>query len=825
MTSNYSSYFIPSDAGCQLSNTCATIHDAVETKRTSLVDIKLKASFYASSSLSFTQFGINQDGFTRRIPYGRDFTTAAPTTCLITDTTNTQCSLKFNTSSCSPQYVGPTFFHPYDPRCRSWYSLGRQNAPSDVIFDYPRTSSSGLFVLTAVTALRESNSLTSALIGVVNSNFLMASLSDRLNTIRILSSGYVYIVDTVNPGMIIVHPRASSTCSNIQCTEGFSTSEYASFTDNFLRPLTSGILPQGSLYNYKKHGSDWVLSCALVTQGTVRYALISTVSMSDVLESENDIKRKLNEAVNGLIATFVIVVVVFFFLFRYISNILIQAIVVPIRQLQDVLNRVKNSDLSGRVPATASSSDLKLLLIAVSNLMIALRFDSDSYARGNQTRAREVFSDALGLFTTIGSKRGIGASLNNLAAVETQANQFATAKQLYSQAIANADDLANENGLSDEKANRLRRVRSDRKGNLAVCLLEEGKFAEAFNILENVLLEDKQNFYIRGCVVKQGTLGQYYLKQKELTDADRIFTSALHFLRSIDESAFTPDQWNRQETQSAEQIALANMAYLAESRELSHAELETAYILALTHSPVMHSSTTKSMLTKLMKLKGLDNADEAKRILELAANFSFILDSTDDGKTSGLVSKNVMFSIDISGSMAGEKLRAAIDNVNTIVDKYIFDEDCVGITVFNHVVQTIFPLSCRVGYEERISSLLYGLSAQGGTAVYDAILSGCQMLETQRDNKRENWLIALTDGADGGSRTNVNTLCQLLATMSVKLIVIGVGEVDTALLTRIVSSTNPPGMYFAAKSDKSSIDQTFVKVAAAIQGQLILEEF
>ena len=161
---------------------------------------------------------------------------------------------------------------------------------------------------------------------------------------------------------------------------------------------------------------------------------------------------------------------------------------------------------------------MKVLLSAFSRLMVALRFGSDSYARGDNGRARAVFKEALELFTSIDSQRGIGASMNNLAAVELSDGNYRLAEELYVKSILNAEELitAEQNEVAKTK---LQCIRSDRKGNLAAVYLRENSFLQAIAILEEMLEEDKSSGYIRGYVVKQGTLGQYYLKQGELKSA------------------------------------------------------------------------------------------------------------------------------------------------------------------------------------------------------------------------------------------------------------------------------------------------------------------
>eukprot|EP01034_Spumella_vulgaris_P041631 gene41631-biopygen35360 len=85
---------------------------------------------------------------------------------------------------------------------------------------------------------------------------------------------------------------------------------------------------------------------------------------------------------------------------------LVNSIVNPINELRKVFELVRLSeDLSGQVPEVASSSDMRVMLDAFAKLMIALRFSNENYAAGNQKRTREVFTDALSLYTGNNDKR------------------------------------------------------------------------------------------------------------------------------------------------------------------------------------------------------------------------------------------------------------------------------------------------------------------------------------------------------------------------------------------------------------------------------------
>lgn len=153
-----------------------------------------------------------------------------------------------------------------------------------------------------------------------------------------------------------------------------------------------------------------------------------------------------------------------------------------------------------------------------------------------------------------GNKRGVGASQNNLSVVMLSFNKHAEAEIFCVAAIQNAEELlsdllGNSTAVGNVDLNadvlKAKRVLSDRKGNLAIIYLQQERFTDAFTIIESLLEEDKKIGYIRGLVVKQGTLGQYYLKQGEVKSAERVFKSALEFIQRKDESMFS-SEWNQE---------------------------------------------------------------------------------------------------------------------------------------------------------------------------------------------------------------------------------------------------------------------------------------
>merc|ERR1712087_169310 len=64
----------------------------------------------------------------------------------------------------------------------------------------------------------------------------------------------------------------------------------------------------------------------------------------------------------------------------------------------------------------------------------------------------------------------------------------------------------------------------------------------------------------------------------------------------------------------------------------------------------------------------------------------------EDQSTSAIGGKSVVFTVDVSGSMRGERMLKATDNLLTVFDQYIEDEDYVSLVTFSHMVQEVFEL-------------------------------------------------------------------------------------------------------------------------------------
>ncbi len=120
------------------------------------------------------------------------------------------------------------------------------------------------------------------------------------------------------------------------------------------------------------------------------------------------------------------------------------------------------------------------------------------------------------------NNQGIATAHNNLGATALYLKHFDASKKHFLEAIRLGEERL-KNTTDPDEIQRLRRVLSDRQGNLAVAYLEAEDFGTAYNLLENLLQGDKALGYIMGCVVKQVRCHLAPCTSQPLTDVKRAY--------------------------------------------------------------------------------------------------------------------------------------------------------------------------------------------------------------------------------------------------------------------------------------------------------------
>ncbi len=179
---------------------------------------------------------------------------------------------------------------------------------------------------------------------------------------------------------------------------------------------------------------------------------------------------------------------------------------------------------------------------------------------------------------------------------------------------------------------------------------------------------------------------------------------------------------------------------------------------------------------------------------------------------------SILLVLDISGSMEGDKIKAARDSTVEFLQR-LDSNDNVGVMVFNDVV-TSFAEPTRAGdVVEDLSGRVSGLLADGSTNLYGAMCEAVQQMEMLKDTGTENRLFGIVLLSDGEDTVEQITENQMFATClpanaeadGIKIFPIAFGEdADTDVLSRIASVT--AGQMF--KADPASIRNVYLSISA-----------
>lgn len=167
-----------------------------------------------------------------------------------------------------------------------------------------------------------------------------------------------------------------------------------------------------------------------------------------------------------------------------------------------------------------------------------------------------------------------------------------------------------------------------------------------------------------------------------------------------------------------------------------------------------------------------------------------------------VASLNISMVADVSGSMSGTPLS---DAKNVMTDFLNNVQPQVGdkvslITFANQVdIQTAFTGDTSAAYQA-----IYGMSANGGTALYDALYVAVNQTAAQDGAK---CVIGFTDGADNNSRCTPQIVAELAKRYSIPIYLIGVGSgYNTSDLEYIASNT---GGFYRSVGQISSMAEIY----------------
>lgn len=170
----------------------------------------------------------------------------------------------------------------------------------------------------------------------------------------------------------------------------------------------------------------------------------------------------------------------------------------------------------------------------------------------------------------------------------------------------------------------------------------------------------------------------------------------------------------------------------------------------------------------------------------------------------------IVIVFDKSGSMGGSKITASIKGAQAFVTKMESADYLRWLPFDNEIYQGAAGKKSDIG--ERLLSEIGSTSADGGTALYDAVRQAYDELVALRATNGDSMrygIVVLSDGADTSSETSLSQLETALAPaendpFGIQIHTIAIGEdADQTVLQKIAAASN--GRFWAPKTDQDVV--------------------
>jgi Ca-activated chloride channel family protein len=167
------------------------------------------------------------------------------------------------------------------------------------------------------------------------------------------------------------------------------------------------------------------------------------------------------------------------------------------------------------------------------------------------------------------------------------------------------------------------------------------------------------------------------------------------------------------------------------------------------------------------------------------------------------VSKNVIFLLDSSGSMRGEKMKQAVDALKFCL-LGLDEDDGFAIFDYDETVKPYKPeiISATGGNIESAIAFSDRIEASGGTNIYQALAEACGIIPRGDD---PTYIIFLTDGLPTVGNTDIEQIIQNTTRLNegrARLFAFGVGyDVNAHLLDRLTEGNKGVSEYVAPTED------------------------
>lgn len=181
--------------------------------------------------------------------------------------------------------------------------------------------------------------------------------------------------------------------------------------------------------------------------------------------------------------------------------------------------------------------------------------------------------------------------------------------------------------------------------------------------------------------------------------------------------------------------------------------------------------------------------------------------------------KSVVFVVDKSGSMTGEKIQQAKSALKFVLNN-LREGDLFNVVVYDSQVTSFRPKLQVFNDKNRQAAVGFveGIYAGGGTNIHDAVTGALKQL---KQSERPNYLIFLTDGLPTAGETNeakIAAAARKSNSNRVRILTFGVGyDVNSRLLDRLARDNSGASEYVRPDEDiETYVSRVYRRVQAPV---------
>nr|QBK89200.1 MAG: uncharacterized protein LCMiAC02_02950 [Mimivirus LCMiAC02] len=690
----------------------------------------------------------------------------------------------------------------YDPRCRGWYFLAK-NDQTKIHFTEPYSDAgTGNILISVSHAIVDSSN---NFLGAVSVDISMQNLASAILSEKILDNGYTYLMDMT--GKLVVYPGLDyDKVYTVYDKEFTYLSEKESFEPVF--NIITGNTGNIGKETFIKNGEEW-LSIFSKVQDT-DYIVVMVVPNSDIVKAITDINILVGVTIGIATAIMIVITIVMIFISVVVNIISANKITKSIKKFDTVECAITKGKYDVELEETDETSpEFKKMGRYLKDLILAIRFGNKSYFKGDHQKAFENYMKVLNITKEFDNKIGEGVVLNNLGSVVMELDKMVLkrSEDYFNEAITNVEDIL-DSTKDNDKQRRFKITLANRYMNLGVLYVTWKKSGKAIEMYNKSISLHKQCDNKLDEITVMGNLGILYL---ELNDNAQAFGK---FKVAFDVASGMYKDEQTKENANVLRYAMLNMGkYYNKTKDLYQA---------------------LDYLVKGLRLENTIDINFQKECLtHMAQAYEKIgnnLLANKIRKTLNITRpKHVLFVLDVSGSMQGPPIRNCRESINTIIKNYMNVNDLVSLLKFQQNYSWVFK-------DEEIKGNLDDLlltdkvnnytQADGTTAFYYAVDKAIRHhTKMKKNNTREQWIVALTDGDDNESnKHNIysNTVVNKIKEHGVNIIVITVGKLSNIREIKNIVRASKSGMHIEVKDGNNGvhgIKEAFTKAIKMINNR------